>query len=405
MSIDNLFSTALRALWRNKSRSLLTMLGVIIGVLAVILLLAIGSGLQNYITKQFDSLGANTVVVFPGKVFDDKGNFGSRESQVGSLASSKLSFEDERAIKRLREYVREVTAAYTNVADVTYKGKAKKGANVYATDASYAIVRNTKAEKGRFFSDADEAAKRRVVVLGPKIAADLFGEVDPVGKTIIVADVSFEVIGVTEEKGGGFGGPTFDEYIFMPITTAHDLFNTETIMTISVEVVDKDSIYPAIDAIKKVLSRRLREDEFSVFDQKQILNTINSILGIMTAGLGGIAAISLLVGGIGIMNIMLVSVTERTREIGLRKALGATPNVILVQFLIESSLLSIIGGFIGIIISYAITLVMQRFFPAQVTWWSVGLAFVVSAVTGIVFGVLPARRASKLSPIEALRYE
>jgi len=404
MNTSILFIMAVRAIWRNKTRSILTMLGVIIGVMAVILLLAIGSGIQSYITKQFDSLGSNTIIVTPGQVFNSSGGF-NNSSGPPSLNKSKLSLDDVREIKKLREYVVDASAAYTGSADLAYRGKTKKGATVFGATASYQNVRNTTVTKGRFFEASDDEGKRRVVVLGPKLATDVFGEVDPVGKKISLSETTFTVIGVTEAKGGGFGGPSFDEFIYMPLSTAHSLFNTEQIVNISVKVVDQSKIAPGILAIKKQFLTHMKEDEFSVFDQKQLLDTINGILSIITTGLGGIAAISLLVGGIGIMNIMLVSVTERTREIGLRKALGATPNIIMAQFLIESSVLSVMGGGIGVGLSYGITLIMQQFFPATVTLWSVSLAFVVSAATGIIFGVLPARKAARLSPIEALRYE
>ena len=404
MNISILFVMAIRAIWRNKTRSILTMLGVIIGVMAVILLLAIGSGIQNYITNQFDSLGANSVIIAPGQVFNSQGGFGGGAGG-GSLRQSKLSLDDVREIKKLREFVVDAAAAFTGTTDLVYRGKTKKGVTVYGATSSYQYVRNTKAQTGRFFDQVDEDGKRRVVVLGPKLAGDIFGAVDPIGKKISLSDTTFAVIGVTEAKGGGFGGPSLDEFVYMPLSTAHSLFNSEQILGISVKIVDQSKISPAITAIKKQFLTHLKDDEFSVFDQRQLLDTINGILSIITSGLGGIAAISLLVGGIGIMNIMLVSVTERTREIGLRKALGATPNIIMMQFLIESSVLSIMGGGIGVGLSYAITLIMQQFFPATVTWWSVTLAFVVSAATGIIFGVLPARKAARLSPIEALRYE
>jgi putative ABC transport system permease protein len=213
------------------------------------------------------------------------------------------------------------------------------------------------------------------------------------------------VVGVAEEKGGGFGGPSFDTYVFIPIELAQRIFSGEAITQMTVQAKSREDIPLAIAEIKQELGKRLAKDEFSVFDQRQILQTINQILSVLTVGLGGIAAISLVVGGIGILNIMLVSVIERTREIGLRKALGATPNVILVQFLIEAATLSIFGGMLGTLLAYILTLILNQFIPATVTLDAVVLAFGVSAAVGIVFGVIPARRASQLSPIEALRYE
>jgi putative ABC transport system permease protein len=226
-----------------------------------------------------------------------------------------------------------------------------------------------------------------------------------VGKKITIANRTFRVIGVAEAKGGGFGGPSFDTYVYIPIQVAFDMFSGQAVTTITVQAKSREEIPLAIIDIKKELGKRLEKGDFSVFDQKEILKTINQILSVLTVGLGGIAAISLVVGGIGILNIMLVSVIERTREIGLRKALGATPNVILVQFLIEAATLSIFGGMIGTGLAYLLTLILSRFLPAKVTVDAVMLAFGVSAAIGIIFGVIPARRASKLSPIEALRYE
>jgi putative ABC transport system permease protein len=213
------------------------------------------------------------------------------------------------------------------------------------------------------------------------------------------------VLGVLEEKGGGFGGPSFDNYIFVPLNTLFDNFNIQIVSSLVFTARNRDDIPLAKAAIEKVMLERLKADEFTVFDQTQLLKQINSILGVLTAALGGIAAISLVVGGIGIMNIMLVSVTERTREIGLRKALGATPNVILLQFLIEASLLSVLGGMIGVFIAFLGTLAIQSVFPARILPESIALAFGVSTVVGMVFGAAPARAASRLSPIEALRSE
>jgi putative ABC transport system permease protein len=221
-----------------------------------------------------------------------------------------------------------------------------------------------------------------------------------------VGTLTFTVIGVVQEVGGGgFGGPSFDEYIYLPFNTASRIYNSDEIMSIVAKAKSEVEIPTAITAIEKVLLEHYDEDEFSVFDQADLLKVITDILGMLTIGLGGIAAISLLVGGVGIMNIMLVSVTERTKEIGLRKALGATPNLLLLQFLIEAAFLSVLGGLVGLGIAFGGALVIQQFFPAKVTWDAVLLAFGVSTAVGLVFGAAPAKKASKLSPIEALRYE
>jgi putative ABC transport system permease protein len=404
MPFSTLILMALRSLWRNKSRSILTMLGVIIGVGSVILLVAIGNGLKEYVTEQFEQFGANNIYVAPGNLFGEGSSGFGGNDQVTALLSNTIVYDDVGEIKRLREHVDGVSGMTMNSANVSYKRITKKP-TIVGVNAEYGEITNTGMTVGNFFTRSDEDRKSQVVVLGYKLADDLFGSVDPIGKTILLKNRPFKVIGVAEEKGGGFGGPSFDEYVYMPITTGFQLFDSRIVVRIIASARSEASVQPAIRDIEEFYLQRLEEDEFSVFKQDEILKVIDQVLGALTAGLGGIAAISLVVGGIGIMNIMLVSVTERTREIGLRKALGATPNIILVQFLIESVVLSVAGGLIGVGIAYGLSAVISQFIPASVTLSAVMLAFGVSATVGIVFGVYPARKASQLSPIEALRYE
>lgn len=405
MTIVNLATIALRSLWRNKARSFLTMLGVIIGVGAVILLVAIGNGLKAYITDQFQQFGANNIYIAPGDIFKEGGSgFQSDEQVAATLLSNTLKYKDVKDITQLRSLIHTATAFSMNTASVTYRSVTKKP-SIVGVNASYSQITNTKPVIGKFFGKIEEEGSEAVAVLGHKIATDLFGQVDPLGKKILIKNRSYRVIGVAEEKGGGFGGPSFDNYVFIPITSWFQLFDSQLVIRIIASAQSQAQIDPAIKAIENLLGKRLKDDEFSVFKQDDILNIISQILGVLTAGLGGIAAISLVVGGIGIMNIMLVSVTERTREIGLRKALGATPKVILIQFLIEAVVLSVAGGLIGTSLAQGISLIIKQFFPAKVTLEAVILAFSVSAAVGIIFGVYPARKASKLSPIEALRYE
>ncbi len=403
MNATFVFSIAVKAILTNKSRSFLTTLGVIIGVCSVVLLTSIGNGLQAYVTEQFNDLGSNNIIILPGDIFGEDGGF-SQEGQESAVANSKLKISDVREIERLREFIELAAPISQQSSTVSYRSEDKR-TTILATTANYAEGYNTPTIKGRFFSEAEADTSKRVAVLGFKLADELFGNIDPIGKNIKISGQTFEVVGVAEEKGGGFGGPSFDTYIYMPINTAFKLFDTDSVVQIIAKAKDKDRLEESIQAIETVMGKRLKEDEFSVIDQSQILDTINQILGVLTVGLGGIASISLVVGGIGIMNIMLVSVTERTREIGLRKALGATPNLILLQFLTEAALLSLLGGLIGIGLAYLGSLALQSVFPAKVTMDAVLLAFGVSTAVGLVFGAAPAKRAANLSPIEALRYE
>ncbi len=409
MNVGATTKVAAQAIWTNKSRSLLTMLGVIIGVGSVILLTSIGTGIQQYIEQQFDDLGANTVVILPMRVFSEGGGFSSQDEQVSGMGNKQLDTRILNDVRRIdRSRIAAVLPEVQQSSSVSFQTETKN-ATVVGTSVDYVQVRNTQAAAGRFFTSAEESAGERVAVLGHKIAQDLFGTIDPVNKNFRLGSQTFKVVGVAEEKGSSFGGPSFDSYIIIPLEAAFRAFDTRDIQSISVQVKKKDDIQTVVDELDRYMRdvQKREEDEYDVFDQRQILETINSVLGILTLGLGGIAAISLVVGGIGIMNIMLVSVTERTREIGLRKALGATPNEILIQFLVEASLLSVFGGSIGVLIAALGSLALNTLvdFPSVITFGAILLAFGVSLGVGIVFGVAPARKASRLSPIEALRSE
>ncbi len=386
-----------RSIWRNKTRSTLTMLGLIIGVGSVILLVSLGQGLQSYITNQFEQLGANQIYVLPGNV--------EGFSQGGpSFSTSKLTMNHVNDISKLGGPIKAVAADNESPAAVKYRNESKY-TTVAGVSYTYPDIMSLEISEGRTLTRADENASRKIAVLGSGIVEDLFGATKALGKEVTIAEEKFEVVGIIEEIGTQSIGFDIDNFVAVPVSTFQIVFGTDSIQSIIVQATSKETIEEAKEDVENYLLGDLADDEFSVIDQSSLLDTINSILGVVTAALGGIAAISLVVGGVGIMNIMLVSVTERTREIGLRKAIGAKPNDILTQFLIEAVVLSVTGGAVGILIGWAGSLAINQFFPAGVTLWSVMLSFGVSALVGIVFGVAPAIRASRLDPIQALRYE
>lgn len=393
MSFAETFRTALKSLLSNKIRSFLTMLGVIIGVFAVISLVALGRGIQNYITGQFEALGSNLIFVTPGKV-------GVGKDPALALSNNKLS---EKHIELIKTYagdlIADITPSIRVGKNVQYKTK-EYFATVVGGDASAKIIFNRKMTAGNFFTEADVRSKRKVAAIGPITVKELFSSSDPIGKRIKIENTYYTVIGVMESKG-----PDFDDTVSIPYTSAKETFNIEYLSTIIIKAKNPDDIDLLMRRVRIALMRDLKEDEFTVLSQQDILSSIQNILKALTLGIGAIAAISLLVGGIGIMNIMLVSVTERIKEIGLRKALGATPFSIGLQFLMESVMLSVSGGFIGLMLGELSSLIARNFIKTEVPLWSVGLAFGFSVAVGMLFGTYPAYKASKKDPIEALRYE
>ena len=401
MNFAESLNTSITALKTNKLRSLLTMLGVIIGVASVILLISIGTGLKTYITKQLEDLGAGTLFVMPGQM--GFGSEGQGSTPGAGVSSSKFTFSHLNEIKRRAKSLK-VAMAYTeNNGKISYKGKSII-TQITGTGIEYPEVRNQRPEKGSYFNSSQYSTAKRVAVLGNSAAEELFGEEDPIGKKITISDQRYIVIGVLEEKGA-FGGVDMDKIVYIPTTTAMRHFDMDYIQSFWLQSKSSETVEESKEEVKKILLKYFDEEEFSILDTKSLLGVISNVLGILTAALSGIAAISLIVGGIGIMNIMLVSVTERTREIGLRKAVGATPQAIMTQFLAEAVILSFLGGSIGVALGVTFSLIINRFFTTTITAWSLALAFGVSTLVGIIFGVLPARKAAKLNPIEALRYE
>lgn len=395
MKLIEAFRIAVKALGANKVRSALTMLGVIIGVAAVILLVSIGTGVQRQVTGQISGLGSNLLFAFPGS-FEGGGGGGPG----GGIVKQFTTDDGEYVQSRIGDQG-------TVIPTLQAPGQLRVGNRTKATtlggtdqngDASAGTV-----TAGRWLTRGEVVGTSRVAVIGSDVRDEFYPGQNPVGRKIDVNGQPFKIIGMLAKKGGSLGGSQ-DNLIYIPITTAQQLLSTRDISAMLVEVTDIKNIQSVKAQVERALKPRFA-DQFTVFTQEQTLGILSTLLGTLTAMLAGLASISLLVGGIGIMNIMLVSVSERTREIGIRKAVGARTYDILSQFVIEAVMLSVLGGIVGILLGAGGALALQKWVPAEVTLWSVLLAFVFSAVVGVFFGVYPAYRASRLDPIEALRYE
>ena len=413
MYIVEVIRLSLHTLVANKMRAILTMFGISIGVGAVIALLAIGNGVQSYITQQFTSSGTNLIAVIPGQIQRGGGGGNPFGPQVA------LGMSDYRAVIGSVPFIQDSAVDFSGLGNFTYEANQSESA-LSGVTPSYSAVRNWNTRIGRFIDESDYGGRSRVVVLGQTIANDLFPGLDPLDEVVKINTVPFRVIGVMESKGSSFIGDQ-DATAFIPLTTAQErLFqaNAQTkggdrrISSIYLQVQD-DGARPLVTAaVASLLRERHRiapddPNDFSVVSQTELINAFGAITDVLTVFLGAIAAISLLVGGIGIMNIMLVSVTERTREIGLRKAIGATSGAILAQFLAEAMFLSLMGGLIGIAIGVGGAYAVSRLadIRPEVQLSAVALAVGFSLAVGLFFGIYPARRASKLNPIDALRFE
>lgn len=394
MRVGEAWRVAIDALRANRLRSGLTMLGVVIGVAAVVVLVAIGTGAKQEVERQVEGLGSNLLIVVPGRV-----DFGS------APAVSRLSLSDVDAVTRIVGD-RSRVAVTVSSGETVRAGTASRFTSVLGVLETTPQVFVRSLARGSYLTRSDVDTSRRVAVLGSSVAGTLFGERDPVGQQVSIAGVRFRVVGVFTPLGQSLGVDRDDE-VHIPVTTAHRLLGTNRVDGIAIKAPDRDRIASLADRIVAELSRRHPDTEFSAVTQEQILGVLGDILGVLTGVLAAIAGISLLVGGVGVSNIMLVSVRERTREIGLRKAVGARPRDIGVQFLLEAVLLTTLGGVSGMALGVAAALVVGALspVPAAITWWSLALAFGVSAAVGIAFGVVPAQRAGRLDPVEALRSE
>jgi len=409
MTLGQAFLEALESLSGNKLRSGLTVLGIVIGVAAVIAMLAIGRGAQDSITGSISGIGTNLLFVFRG-------------GQDASIRNERpITLADANAIADpfVAPSVERVAPILQSNLEITFGGE-RTTVEVNGATPDYFPVQNYELTEGDYINEEHLLGRASVALIGPEAADTLFGHHDGItGETIRIDGQPFRIIGVLASKGGGMFGSQ-DNRVIIPFTTAQARLirrgTRDQVDMLLVQAVDGDVVPQAAEEISQVLRQRhqtaVGADDFTVFTQQDLLSTFQSITGILTTFLGGIAAISLLVGGIGIMNIMLVSVTERTREIGLRKALGARRRDILIQFLTESSLLSLIGGIIGIIFGWLIAFAVGRVAAANETAFTpvvgadaVALATIFSAIVGLFFGIYPANRAASLEPVEALRYE
>lgn len=403
MTTSDILHETFSALTANKVRTSLTMLGIVIGIGSVIAMVSIGQGAQNSIQSSIEGLGSNLLTIYPGAIQPGRGIVSSGRGSAQSLKNEDT--EVLRTIDGISLIAPELDRRFQIVSSVGNN----TNSTVIGTVADYATVRNLVADEGLFFTDSQNTSLAKVAVIGATAATDLFADQDPVGGTIKINGVIFRVIGLLKSKGGS-GFANQDDMVFVPLGTMQKILTgVDYLSTIAVSVTNKDDM-PAIKdaAIAALVAKhRITEPDFSIISQADILGTLNQVTTAFTAFLAAIASISLVVGGIGIMNMMLTTVTERTREIGLRKAIGATSRDINTQFLAEAVALTVIGGAIGVALGWGIATAVTYLgiLETQVSLTSVALAFGVSALIGIVFGYYPARRASRLNPIEALRYE
>ena len=387
---------ALEGIWVNKLRSTLTMLGIIIGVAAVIAVVAIGQGGQAAVIASLEKMGTNLFSVWPR----------SNDNERVTVADL-ITIQDVEVIKNSATAVKYISPVHNRIFPIK-NGKKTRRTSVYGIWPDYQEIRNIEIERGRFINEADEQGGRRVIVLESELATHLFGHEDPIMQQVDFNGIPLTVIGITKSEKSFLMGPNQMVEAYIPFSTLATAIRYPYVSYIEASAISRDQTELAIEQTKRILHHRHRnKDKYHAFNMQQEMNQANQIMGILQLIVGSIAAISLLVGGIGVMNIMLVSVTERTREIGIRKALGAQHSDIMLQFLIEAVIICLIGGGFGILLGVSGSIIVAKIanWPPLVSPVTILIAFVFSAAIGIFFGLYPANKAAKLDPIEALRYE